>query len=133
MCVSLREHFEALLEQQETKSQERVKNLEHKIAALEALIDAKQEALALATQVQASTMESRLAGVNEWRQTFGDVANRAVSQDVFNVKQDEVGRRLNSIEQLLAGQTGRIVGFSSGVSFLALIIGIIIQLIVFGG
>lgn len=133
MCVSLREHFEALLEQQETKSQERIRNLEHKIAALEALVEAKQEALALATKVQASTMESRLAGVNEWRQTFGDVANRAVSQDVFGARYDEIGRRLNAIEQLQAGQTGRIVGFSSGVSFLALIIGIIIQLIVFGG
>jgi hypothetical protein len=101
-AVSLKEHFEALLAAQDTRHRQDTAALREQIAALEALVDAKQKALAIAVEVQATTMEGRLVGMNEWRQTFGDLVNRAVSRDVFDNRSLEVNRRLLAIETKLA-------------------------------
>jgi tetrahydromethanopterin S-methyltransferase subunit G len=71
--------------------------------------------------------------VNEWRQTFGDIANKGVTQDMFNTRYDEITRRLNVIEQALANMVGKTLGYSAGVGAVVLIIAIVTQLLNLGG
>jgi hypothetical protein len=104
--VPLKEYIEALMAAQDTRHRQDTAALREQIVALETLVDAKQEALAIAVKVQAETMESRLIGMNEWRQTFGDLVNRAVSRDVFDGRALEVNRRLLGIETKLASAEG---------------------------
>jgi hypothetical protein len=133
MEVSLQEHFEALLLAQEALHRHDIIALERQIANLRELVDAKQQSLALAVEKQESAYNIRFEGVNEWRQTFGDIANKGVPQDMFNARYDEITRRLNVIEQQLANMVGKTLGYSAGVGAVVLIIAIVTQLLNLGG
>lgn len=122
MDVSLKEHLEARIDEQAER-----------ILALERLMDAKQRALALAVEKQEAAYNVRFEGVNEWRQTFGDLVSGSVTREVFDSRLSEIDRRLNATENRLANYDGRIIGYSAGVGLIVLIISIATQLINFGG
>lgn len=131
--VDLKEYFEALLVAQNQLHKQDVAALEREVANMRELVATRQEALALAVEKQENAYDIRFAGVNEWRQTFGDIANKAVSQDVFNARYNENDRRLNALEQRLANYDGRIIGYSAVFAVAALIIAIAAQFLGIGG
>lgn len=123
--VSLKEHFERLVNEQEARNIERIK-------ALQELTDAKLQALALAVEKQETAYNLRFANVNEWREAFEDVVNRAVSQDIFSASREDSDRRLSSLEQRLANIDGRIIGLGA-IGALIVILSIVAQLLNLGG
>lgn len=133
LLTAQREYFKSLHDAQEQRHQHHIAMLNSRVAALQELVNEKQSSLALAVEKQEKAYDIRFAGVNEWRQTFGDMANRAVTQDMFLARQDESTRRLNNIEQRLANFDGRILGYSAGVGLVVLIIAIGTQLLNIGG
>lgn len=102
---------------------------EVQIKALEELLDARLDALAIAVTKQEQAYNLRFESVNEWRQTYGDLANRAVSLEVFVAKTEDFERRLSAIESKQANVDGRIIGWSAGMGFLVMLIGFLSGLI----
>jgi len=133
MTVELKEHVERIISDHDAMNLERIRMLEKQVVSLEQLISARLGAQALAVQKQEAAYNARFESVNEWRATFGDVANSAVSQDVFAARMDETGRRLNVVEQKQASQEGRSAGQTAGMGLVVLILSIVAQLLDLGG
>jgi len=59
-------------------------------------IEARQRAL--------DSMDRRLDGMNEFRETLNDVVNKAVSRDVYDQRHAELERRIQQIEKDMVRQ-----------------------------
>lgn len=87
-AVSLRDHIQALLDAQRAY-------YESRLAALEK-----------ATEVATDTLNTRLAGMNEFRDTLKDQAGRFVTRDELGVRLDRVQAELNELRQFRDQLTG---------------------------
>lgn len=105
----------------------KIASTERQIVALDELMDAKLEALALAVSKQEQAYNLRFEGVNEWRQTYADLVSKAISRETFDTKMEEFNRRMGAAESRLSNFDGRIIGYSAGIGIVVLIISIVIQ------
>lgn len=125
------------------------------IITLKEYFEARLDSLALAVDKQEAAYNIRFENLNEWRGTYGDLVNKAVTKVIFDQRMGELERRINdvdlrqskelsdleqrhtrqigSLEQRVSNIDGRILGYSAGVGAVVLIIAIVAQLLNLGG
>ena len=109
------------------------KQLELHIAAIQQQLDRRIVDANHATDLARQQMDKRLEGMNEFRQQLSEQANRLITREEVQAKQDayipainETQRRLSLLETTQANMQGRM--WAIGVGFTIITIGINIAL-----
>lgn len=124
--ITLRDYIERVVSEHERRNYER-------FASLEALIEARLQALALAVEKQERAYNARFEGVNEFRQSLDDTVKRSVTRESVDVRFDELMRRVSRLENENANRTGQAIGYAAGVGLVMLIISIVASYVLLGG
>jgi hypothetical protein len=136
MDVSLRDHFQAQCDERMLRLEAEIRHLREQAVQVEKAIDAKFCALEKSTQIIAASLEKRLDGMNEFRDTLRDQAGRFFTRDEHEAYIKVVDVDLRSLRESRARIEGSAthgsVMIASGVAVLGLMlaaIGIVMDLI----
>lgn len=103
--------------------------LEHRIVSQGQLLTVRLEALEKASDVAASALKERLAGMNEFRDAMGDLSNRMVTRDEYALQVLHLQRDLADLKKSRDEATGKASQTSVIVSMLFGVAGIIFGIV----